>query len=196
VLLVRAASAGACGIAPGALIGGGDPPQPANIVTEPMPSAARRKLQFLTCLLLSVTLPVRCGDVQLRRGNPPPLAASMRAPATLDKRDARVRARLSKRNIITRRNAPPLDAASHPHATLDMGMGYPSRGRARQEPATLRGLEDASRDCCGTVFSITTRGTEQVLHSLGNSGDGYYPYASLIDVNGTHGLGTIYAITP
>jgi|HubBroStandDraft_5_1064220.scaffolds.fasta_scaffold01199_6 uncharacterized repeat protein (TIGR03803 family) len=59
---------------------------------------------------------------------------------------------------------------------------------------------------CGTVFSITTGGTEQVLHSFGNSGDGYYPYASLINVNGTlygttssggtHGMGTIYAITP
>ncbi len=37
----------------------------------------------------------------------------------------------------------------------------------------------------GTVFSITTRGTEQVLHSFGKGSDGEFPYAGLIDVNGT-----------
>jgi len=29
----------------------------------------------------------------------------------------------------------------------------------------------------GTVFSITTSGTETVLHSFARSGDGEYPYA-------------------
>jgi uncharacterized repeat protein (TIGR03803 family) len=57
---------------------------------------------------------------------------------------------------------------------------------------------------CGTVFSITTSGTETVLHSFG-PGDGEYPYAGLIDVNGTlygttleggAGAGTIFSITP
>jgi uncharacterized repeat protein (TIGR03803 family) len=37
----------------------------------------------------------------------------------------------------------------------------------------------------GTVFSISTTGTEQVLHSFGHRQDGQYPDASLIDVNGT-----------
>ncbi|MGB6601388.1 MAG: choice-of-anchor tandem repeat GloVer-containing protein [Candidatus Cybelea sp.] len=37
----------------------------------------------------------------------------------------------------------------------------------------------------GTVFSITTSGTEHVLHSFGNGSDGYNPLASLIEVNGT-----------
>jgi uncharacterized repeat protein (TIGR03803 family) len=36
----------------------------------------------------------------------------------------------------------------------------------------------------GTVFSITTTGTEHVLHSFGSGTDGAYPWASLIDVNG------------
>ena len=39
---------------------------------------------------------------------------------------------------------------------------------------------------CGTVFSITTSGTEKVLHSFDFSAtDGALPYAGLIDVNGT-----------
>lgn len=37
----------------------------------------------------------------------------------------------------------------------------------------------------GTVFEVTTSGTESVLHSFkGASGDGAYPSAGLIDVNG------------
>ena len=38
---------------------------------------------------------------------------------------------------------------------------------------------------CGTVFSITTSGSESVLHSFAGNGDGIYPAASLTDVNGT-----------
>ena len=38
---------------------------------------------------------------------------------------------------------------------------------------------------CGTVFSISPRGKETVLHSFGGSGDGEYPWAGLINVNGT-----------
>jgi uncharacterized repeat protein (TIGR03803 family) len=38
---------------------------------------------------------------------------------------------------------------------------------------------------CGTVFSIKASGKETVLHSFGGSGDGKYPYAGLINVNGT-----------
>lgn len=36
----------------------------------------------------------------------------------------------------------------------------------------------------GTIFSITTSGSENVLHSFGGAGDGVYPYGGLIDVNG------------
>jgi uncharacterized repeat protein (TIGR03803 family) len=44
---------------------------------------------------------------------------------------------------------------------------------------------------CGTVFSITTGGVEQVLHSFGSRPDGNYPYAGLTDV-----AGTLYGTTP
>jgi uncharacterized repeat protein (TIGR03803 family) len=57
----------------------------------------------------------------------------------------------------------------------------------------------------GTVFSITTTGTESVLHSFGGSGDGEYPYASLINVKGNlygttieggaNGAGTVFSTT-
>jgi uncharacterized repeat protein (TIGR03803 family) len=64
---------------------------------------------------------------------------------------------------------------------------------------------------CGTVFSITTAGTEQVMHSFGNGTDGAFPVASLIKVKGklygtteygSHrcdypylGCGTVFTIT-
>jgi uncharacterized repeat protein (TIGR03803 family) len=60
---------------------------------------------------------------------------------------------------------------------------------------------------CGTVFSVRKGGTEHVLHAFSNNGsDGYYPESNLINVNGTlygttsyggtHGWGTVFAITP
>jgi uncharacterized repeat protein (TIGR03803 family) len=57
---------------------------------------------------------------------------------------------------------------------------------------------------CGTVFSITTGGTESLLHSFTGHPDGAFP-SVLIDVKGTlygttssggkHGLGTVFSIT-
>jgi uncharacterized repeat protein (TIGR03803 family) len=57
----------------------------------------------------------------------------------------------------------------------------------------------------GTVFAITTSGTETVLHSFGGPGDGSQPYAGLVNVDGTlYGTtsegganvnGTVFAIT-
>lgn len=45
----------------------------------------------------------------------------------------------------------------------------------------------------GTVFSITATGKERRLHSFGGtSSDGHWPYAGLVDVNGTL-YGTTYA---
>lgn len=59
---------------------------------------------------------------------------------------------------------------------------------------------------CGTLFSVTTSGAEEVLHNFGNGADGSAPEASLIDVKGTlygttnqggtHGDGTVFALTP
>ncbi len=63
----------------------------------------------------------------------------------------------------------------------------------------------------GTIFSVTTGGKEQVLHSFtGGNGDGWHPEAGLIDVSGTlygttvgggtgygsYGNGTVFAVTP
>ncbi len=62
---------------------------------------------------------------------------------------------------------------------------------------------------CGIVFSITTSGTEKVLHSFTGGTDGSRPRASLIDVKGTFygttysggasgcssGCGTVFSIT-
>lgn len=49
----------------------------------------------------------------------------------------------------------------------------------------------------GTVFKLTPAGTETILHSFGESGDGYYPSASLIfdkkgNLYGTTGTGGAY----
>ena len=43
----------------------------------------------------------------------------------------------------------------------------------------------------GTVFSISTTGTERVLHSFGKGSDGQIPEAGLLDMNGT-----LYGTTP
>ncbi len=57
----------------------------------------------------------------------------------------------------------------------------------------------------GTVFRITTAGTEQVLHSFGHGSDGVFPVADLINVNGTlygttnaggaYCCGTVFSVT-
>ncbi|MGC9993356.1 MAG: choice-of-anchor tandem repeat GloVer-containing protein [Candidatus Cybelea sp.] len=66
---------------------------------------------------------------------------------------------------------------------------------------------------CGTVFSITTSGTETVLHSFAGRPDGAYPLAALLDIRGVlygttqHGgssmrgqtpigRGTVFALSP
>ncbi len=59
---------------------------------------------------------------------------------------------------------------------------------------------------CGTVFTLTSTGTLQVLHSFGGGSDGRLPQAPLIDVNGTlygttgaggaSGEGTVFSIAP
>jgi uncharacterized repeat protein (TIGR03803 family) len=60
----------------------------------------------------------------------------------------------------------------------------------------------------GTVFEITTGGTENVLYEFGaQSGDGNYPIAGLVfdkkgnlygttEAGGAYGLGTVFAVTP
>jgi len=45
---------------------------------------------------------------------------------------------------------------------------------------------------CGTVFEVTQKGTEKVLHNFGSGSDGFYPYGSLV----ADGLGNIYGTAP
>jgi uncharacterized repeat protein (TIGR03803 family) len=70
------------------------------------------------------------------------------------------------------------------------------------------GTYDCHKITCGagTVFSITTDGTEKVLHSFGERNDGSVPRAALINVDGklygttssggTNGDGTVFSLTP
>lgn len=70
---------------------------------------------------------------------------------------------------------------------------------------TSSGSGSGSCAFCGTVYSISTSGSETVLHTFGTGSDGSYPLAGLIDVKGTlygttdaggsSGYGTVYSIT-
>jgi uncharacterized repeat protein (TIGR03803 family) len=73
------------------------------------------------------------------------------------------------------------------------------------------GASGSSNPGCGTVFSVTTTGRENVLYSFGGGSDGERPQQSLIDVNGTlygttasgggpgcksfYGCGTVFSVT-
>jgi uncharacterized repeat protein (TIGR03803 family) len=101
------------------------------------------------------------------------------------------------------------DDAQHPWAGLvHFGTGTTLYG------TTFFGGIDPDRRCyvppegigCGTVFSITTSGTEKVLHKFGKGHDGKYPQARLLPVHGelygttTEGgsrlsSGTVFVIT-
>jgi uncharacterized repeat protein (TIGR03803 family) len=71
---------------------------------------------------------------------------------------------------------------------------------------TLYGTtEEGGTYGAGTVFSISTSGAENVLHSFGGALAGGFPGAGLVDVGtlygttesgGTSGKGTVFALTP
>lgn len=54
---------------------------------------------------------------------------------------------------------------------------------------TLNGGNATSPECfpggCGTVYTISTKGVEKLLHSFAGGSDGAFPRAGLIDVKGT-----------
>jgi uncharacterized repeat protein (TIGR03803 family) len=72
---------------------------------------------------------------------------------------------------------------------------------------TVGGGTGCGFEGCGTVFGVTTNGTERVLHRFDNANgsDGWYPDSGLADVGGTfygttyqgglHGWGTFFSIT-
>jgi len=70
---------------------------------------------------------------------------------------------------------------------------------------TFRACTSGFTPGCGTVFSITPSGTEQVIYSFGGGSDGNYPKAPLVELDGTlYGTtswggghrGTIFSVTP
>lgn len=79
---------------------------------------------------------------------------------------------------------------------------------------TWGGGSECGKFGCGTVFSLTTTGSEKVLYSFAGGSDGEGPTAPLIAVHGTlygttyyggrahcevydaHGCGTVFALTP
>jgi uncharacterized repeat protein (TIGR03803 family) len=70
--------------------------------------------------------------------------------------------------------------------------------------ATSKGGVDCRHGGCGTVFAITTSGTESVLHNFGAGTDGIAPDTGLLNVSGTlygttrsggkNDLGTVFSI--
>lgn len=101
------------------------------------------------------------------------------------------------------------DGASPASSLIDVNgtlYGTTDRGGGSGCPGGAEG--------CGTLFSVTTTGTEKVLYSFGGaSQDGLFPDASLLSVNGTlygtttqggwarkcfhhYGCGTVFAFTP
>jgi uncharacterized repeat protein (TIGR03803 family) len=68
------------------------------------------------------------------------------------------------------------------------------------------GAQRCARGCDGTVFKISTSGTETMLYSFGGPQDGEHPVTGLLDVNGTlygttygdnaaHNAGAVFSIT-
>ncbi len=65
---------------------------------------------------------------------------------------------------------------------VDVGGTLYGTTRSGGADASCKALVPAG---CGTVFSITTGGTEKVLHSFRENTGGYYPEAGLVEVSGT-----------
>ena len=72
---------------------------------------------------------------------------------------------------------------------------WPSAGLIEVKGTLYGTTEEGGAYAAGTVFSITTSGTEHVLHSFGSGSDGDVPSGGLIDVSGTLYRGTLYGTT-
>lgn len=99
------------------------------------------------------------------------------------------------------------------HSFGSSGDGvYPDLGALLNVKGTLYGttVNGGAYSCgsigyCGTIFSITTSGTETVLYSFKGPPDGALPVAGLVNVNGTlygttdsgdpNGYGTVFGVT-
>lgn len=108
-----------------------------------------------------------CGGSQPPIGAPGPIPQSRVVGARTDSSNYKV--------VYSFSGAP--DGSSPVAALIDAG-------------GTFYGTTEFGGNCkytlyCGTVFSITRSGTENVLHTFGAGSDGINPVAGLIDVSGT-----------
>ena len=71
--------------------------------------------------------------------------------------------------------------------------------------ATLEGGQGCGSTGCGTIFQLTTKGSEKVIYRFSNSGDGAYPNGltavggvlyGTTESGGTKNSGTFFSITP
>jgi uncharacterized repeat protein (TIGR03803 family) len=87
--------------------------------------------------------------------------------------------------------------------------GYCPNGYLIHVKGKLYGTTTCGGGCsgepCGTLYSLTTTGTEHVLYRFTDQADGVNPNAPLVNVNGTlygttysggYKVGVIYALTP
>jgi uncharacterized repeat protein (TIGR03803 family) len=109
-------------------------------------------------------------------------------------------------NSVPERGAGPLTyRVLHSFPADDTDGNYPIGGLVRVGDAFYGTTSGGGAFGDGTVFSITTGGSEKVLHSFGKGADGQYPYAGLVDMGGTlygttgyggaHNYGTVFSIT-
>ena len=93
----------------------------------------------------------------------------------------------------------------HSFGSTSLDGQWPSAGLINVEGTLYGTTEEGGAYAAGTVFSITTGGTEQVLHSFGSGSDGSVPTGGLIEVSGAlygtafeggaYGAGTVFSIT-
>jgi uncharacterized repeat protein (TIGR03803 family) len=83
---------------------------------------------------------------------------------------------------------------------------FPYAGMVALNGVLYGTTQDGGKYSNGTVYKVSTSGAETVLHSFPDGAkDGYYPYAGLVNVNGSlygttlvggeYGYGTIYKVT-
>ncbi|HEV3089806.1 MAG TPA: choice-of-anchor tandem repeat GloVer-containing protein [Candidatus Cybelea sp.] len=95
-----------------------------------------------------------------------------------------------------------------PESAASLNPSFTSAAPATSSSQCFDSARPAAKNIhgSGAVFVLTKSGSLKVLHSFGGSADGAYPYAGLIEVNGTlygttqgggaNGGGTVFAISP
>ncbi len=143
---------------------------------------------------VAVALLAGCGGSQPPIGAPGAIAQRAERPIV---KPFRVLYRFAGGRDGSGPGGPLIDVSGTLYGTTAAGGGHPTCGYGGG---------------CGTVYSISTAGTEKVLHRFPGGSDGWDPFAGLIDVHGTlygttrygggsgciqsFGCGTVYAISP